>query len=145
MIHQRFAQDTDGLRSFLYDLIIRCKKEARSLVRMLFRERVATYLGVLDHDSPTAGQYALIKYNENEHVMDELYGSLFERYIGARVLHYTGIPWDRFYKEHEYWESEEIIDRCLKMAKEDAQDANALANRNAAEVAKALEGNRKKR
>lgn len=79
------------------------------MVRLFFRERLETFTGILNHDNQfEAGQYALIKYNPREHVMDDLFRILFKRYSDSRVFHYTGIPWDRFYGELEYWETEEL-------------------------------------
>lgn len=114
------------MREYLYKLLTKTKKVSQNLVRLFFRERVETFTGVLDHDSPHTGQYGLIKYNENEHVMDCLYGNLMQRYIDARVHHYTGITWDAFYHTLEFWETEEILVKCMKLAERDSAEAAKL-------------------
>jgi len=116
-----------ALKEFLYNLLSKLPRANRREVQMCLREQTETFLGVLDHTGPNAGQYSLIKYNENEHVMENLYGALFDRYIQARVHHFTGISWDSFYKEHEYWETEEMIERCLKLSNAESSEANRMA------------------
>ena len=99
------------------------------MIKLFFRERVETFTGVLDHDNAhEGGQYALIKFNPREHVMDQLSRILFKRYVDSRVYHHTGIPWDRFYRELEYWETEDIIEQCQELSKRDSQEAESLQN-----------------
>lgn len=118
---------------------MRSRRVARNLIRMFFRERVETALGTLDHTSKTAGQYALIKYNPNEHVMDKLHSELFKRYTQHRVYHYTGLSWDRFYHQTEYWETEALIEECMELAAEEHKLATQLQN----EAQNALNGGKK--
>lgn len=107
----------------------RTKKAARSLVRLFFRERLETFTGVLNHDNAQeAGPYGLIKYNPREHVMDDLFRILFRRYTDSRVFQHTGITWDRFYHELEYWETEELIELCQELSRRDTRDAENLHN-----------------